>query len=328
MQQRGMGTVGRAVQDNSKGGAELLKPVGVHHLKNECFVFINISAAITRDYMPLRLLIKTFRHPPVVFLLSLVFQIGAFAQNQNPISFELEQSVISQGEPALMKLRVNNMTSADLDLDLGGNGYGNILISLIDPSGKHRDKKPDELKEGAVFFGNVHLRPGEIYSETLVLNQWFHFQQTGQYHLELRLKSASKIGAIPLSPGIFSLELNVTPADSQRLVTTCKNLLSRIQNPGSAQDSLAAAAALHFVENPIAVPYWERLLEQSNSHNQIAISSLAAIGNRDAAKALSRILKTSEKEKQSMARAALKSIATKTPDPSLKIQIEYILNQP
>jgi len=251
--------------------------------------------------------------------------VGPAQTTSDAISVQLERTAVSLGEPVLMQVRVDNRASVPLDLDLGGDGTENILISIVGPDGKTRHKPPTIRKEGIVFFGNVHLESGGSYAQTVVLNQWFQFEETGRYEIKIALQSPLRIAGKSIPAGDFVLPLEVSSRNPSQLASACSQLVSRIHAEGSAQDSLSAALALSFVHDSIVVPYWAQVLEQPGFAHDTAISSLANVGNNEAVAVLVRSLQGPDGNTKSWARSALKAIATHTTEPSIKKQIDEAL---
>ena len=226
----------------------------------------------------------------------------------------------------LITIRVENKGSERLDLDLGGDGKDNLVVSVTSPDGIRHEGKRAQPRGRTTFFGNVNLGTGERYSETIVLSEWFSFDQIGGYEIEIRMKSPLKIGERSASVGRFLLALAVTPKDSRVLLLSCENLLSRIRAEGLAQDALASVAALSMVRDPIVVPLWGQLLT-SPAFGRTAASRLAEIGNKNAVEVLTAALHSTDAETQSLARAALFSIVSQTPDPSVRADAQDALGR-
>jgi len=267
------------------------------------------------------------RSTALLAMLLLFMASGAGQQTSGPIAVQLEKAAISLGEPILLQVRVDNRASVPLDLDLGGDGTENILISIVGPDGKTRHKPPTIRKEGVVFFGNVHLESGGSYAQTVVLNQWFQFEETGRYEIKIALQSPLRIAGESIPAGDFVLPLEISSGNPSQLASACSQLVSRIHAEGSAQDSLSAALALSFVHDSIVVPYWAQVLEQPGFAHDTAISSLANVGNSEAVAVLVRSLQGPEGNTRSWAQTALKAIATQTAEPSIKKQIDEALRR-
>ena len=109
--------------------------------------------------------------------------------------------------------------------------------------------------------------------------------------------------------------------DPSRLTAACEDLAARVQDRRTAQDAQAAALALSYVDDVVAVRSLERVLRGPPGFEQSAASGLARIGNDDAVAALIRSLGVSDELKRSSARAALQSIASTTSDPAIRSRI-------
>jgi hypothetical protein len=224
----------------------------------------------------------------------------------------MEKVKISQGEPVLLHVNIDNPSSEQTDVDLGGNGNGNFAISIIKPDGQTLLRSlPPRRREGIVFLGVVHLEPKQSYEETLVLNEWFEFGATGTYTIEIGLKS--------LPP--TRLQIEVSPRNAAALASRCSELLSRIQTSVSAKDSLAAIQALGYIRDPVAVSSWESLLSRDD-FKMTAINNLAAIGGTKAAAALISRLGGADDATRSSISTALQMIARDSSDTDLRLEIQ------
>jgi HEAT repeat protein len=77
----------------------------------------------------------------------------------------------------------------------------------------------------------------------------------------------------------------VTPRDPERLESVCEGLRKRAMNV-NAWEASKVAFALSYVDDPLAVPYLGRVLEESFPGKEAAISGLARIGNPEAVQLL------------------------------------------
>jgi hypothetical protein len=98
----------------------------------------------------------------------------------------------------------------------------------------------------------------------------------------------------------------VTPRDPKRLDSVCEGLRKGAMNV-NAWEASKAALALSYVDDPIAVPYLGRVLEESFAGKEAAISGLARIGNAEAVQLLTSY--------------------SATADPEMKLQIENALQE-
>jgi hypothetical protein len=251
-----------------------------------------------------------------------------WGQTPAAIAFSLEKPTVTVGEPVLLRLDAKNSSSSPLVVDFGLNREQNILITIIDPAGKQHEKPEPSVKEGLKSFGWMRLGAGEGYSDTLILNEWFEFKSVGRYMINIRLKKAPMLDARVLTTEIPPLVLDVNPYDRQRLSSVCGELAAKIRNTNTNDDYLSsrlAARALGYVHDPVAVPYWDEVLEYAD---EMAISSLRKIANLDAVRVITRALDLHDKEARSHARFALQSIAHETSDPAVRAQAQLALRHP
>lgn len=245
----------------------------------------------------------------------------------NPVSLELIKTSVTSGEPVLLQMQVKNVGGSPLEIDLGTNEEDGVLMSVIDPKGRRHEKPAPPIRQGMTFFGWRRLSAGEEYSKIFILNEWFEFKDSGQYLIQVRLLKSPIAGSQPLQTGPSSMALEVTPYDSEKLANTCRNLVSLIRTRDTADQYIRAATAeraLSYVHDPMVVAYWDQVLEYA-SHS--AIASLYKIGNAEAVRVLGHALQLRNAEARREARSALQAIARDTSDPSIRVQVEDILNR-
>jgi len=268
----------------------------------------------------------TLRAACIVLAMCAAVAHSAPAVPQTPITIELEKSAVSLGEPVLATIKMENRSSESMDLDLGGDGQDNLLISVETADGARRQVARAHHKGSAVFFGKAHVERGQVYSETIVLSEWFRFERVGRYKIEVGVKSPVKADNQVMAVGNVSLFLDVTPRDPRQLTASCEDLVSRIQANGSAQDALAAARALSLVDDPIVVSLWKRVLS-NRAFSETAVSNLARIGNKDAVDALATALHSADEQTRSLVETALRSIASQTSDLSVRSDAQDALSR-
>jgi hypothetical protein len=234
------------------------------------------------------------------------------------VSYHLEHESVGQGEPVLVDVDLENLTSSPTEIGLGGDGNGNIDIKLVKPDGERVARRPIDGRNRLVFSGKVHLEPGGTYREVIVLNEWVDFDQIGSYVVEMGLKSSPSL--------MVRLDVKVSAKDISVLELRCSELLSRITGEASAQESIASAKALSFIDDPIVVPYWEKLLDRSDFGDN-AVSALARVGNNAAAKALISKMDIADQQIRESIRRALRTLSDRTNDESLKTSIDEALKK-
>lgn len=275
---------------------------------------------------------KLIRYPGILpflfFPLILISAWNSEAQPNRPVSVALEKQTVSLGEPVLIQIHVKNTSSVPLELDLGLNGKDNIFIVVTQPDGKRIEKPQPVPRNGVAFFGWQRLESGQEYSEALVLNEWFEFKQVGRYLIQVQLREPATIGAEKIAAGLFVLNLDVTPSNTEELLGTCKDLLARARHHQSAQDNIAAESALRYIDDPAMLQFWmERSADKSPTIREIAFSNMARIGSVDAVEALSRVMHSQDKDIRSLARSALEQITRITADVDVRTRAEQALRQ-
>ena len=238
---------------------------------------------------------------------------------------------MSAGEPVLLRVHVQNTTSEPLDLDLGDDSKGNILIAVIDPAGKRNEKStPDpSTQSGMTFFGGRRLEPREKESETLVLNEWFEFKEIGRYQITIQLKEPPKIGGRSISIPTISLNLEVTPYDPKQLESACRVIAAEVVRPLAGQDSFGAVQALKLLQDPNLFPFWSELLRNASNQDlqEIAVAKLVFPGTQQSVEGLAQALHSRNHKARSMARSALELLAAQASDSSVKSSARNALDQ-
>jgi hypothetical protein len=250
---------------------------------------------------------------------------SASQATESRVSIELEKPVLCQEEPVLATIRIENESPENLDLDLGGDGRDNLKIWITGPDGTRREGKRVTAGGEATFFGSVHLVPGGRYSETIVLSEWFTFDQIGRYEIDVLVRDSRKTGGRARPIGGSPVVLEVSAKDTRQLLLSSESLLARIQVAGSSQDALAAAAALRLVSDPMVVPLWGRLLANP-AFRRTAALRLTQIGNKAAVEALASTLSSDDAEARSLAEVALQLIANQTSNPSVRADAQKALS--
>jgi hypothetical protein len=122
----------------------------------------------------------------------------------------------------------------------------------------------------------------------MLLDEWYQFPAPGRYVVEARLggqvQTASGTPIAPAPPP--EIPIQVTPRDPKRLGSVCEELTKKAMMNLNSQGGVRAASALSYVDDPIAVPYLGRVLEESFAGKEAAISGLARIGNPEAVQLL------------------------------------------
>ena len=177
---------------------------------------------------------------------------------EGPVTFFLTKPTVTLHEPVQVRVQIVNPTSQGVDVDLGDDRLGNFAVVITTPEGKQIQCSPPH-RGGQTSPGAVHLEPEDgVYSQMLVLNEWFKFDELGIYKIEVRLQSPIHSKDTDLQTASFSSYLKVTDRSPKDLTAICQKLLNRIKNSDSYDDATQAALTLSYVEDPVAIPYLKR----------------------------------------------------------------------
>jgi hypothetical protein len=256
-------------------------------------------------------------------LLNGLFRVGIWVMavvsaDAQTFTAEIDHDPISLNEPVLLNITISNPRSEPFDLDLGADGKENIQLIVSSLQGLQTQKPKPRAQDSSTFSGRVNIPPGGFYTKVLVLNEWFQFKQPGKYQITVVVQDARNEKRPLFKP--MTIVLSIEARDGERLSAECKRLLEQVQNSSGAEARIAAASALGYVHDAVAVPYLQHMA-QRNDVGLFGIAGLAHIGNREAVEALIATLQVSDPTTRSRARAVLKHIALATDDESIQTLI-------
>jgi len=252
---------------------------------------------------------------PIHWLLALVQALVlcacAYAQPATiPIQFNitLQKMIVTQHEPVILVLEFGSPSPQSVVVDLGYNSE-KLHITVVDPDGVVVNKTNSVEGPGATY--SFHIDGESKSSGAVPLTDWFTFDKVGNYEIDVDL------GAHSASYERFSytmvgnrakLNITVRPRDEAALRQVCDQLLSHAEDlPYDSQEKWVAARALAKVNDPVAVPFMVRALNQRN-FARLMIPALARIKTADAIAALESATGSPDKETQSLAHSALASL--------------------
>jgi hypothetical protein len=215
------------------------------------------------------------------------------------VSIALEKSSITEHEPVILNIKIQNPSSTRLTFDPGYD-WENIEIKVVDPDGHLWTRPPQGMQEGMRFSNAVHVDPGSTTVLSVVVSDWFAFDKAGLYEIEAGMRS-------PASSVNPELSLVVEPRNEDVLKTTCSELLERANNSPTFSASLVAAKALSDVNDSAAVPYLLASMKK-REFVSLMINALARLNSQDAVNALTEASRSNDPETRNRARAALSSL--------------------
>lgn len=229
-------------------------------------------------------------------------------------------------EPIFVDLFIHNRLGEEIQFDLGHNRKGNLDFAITKPDGSIL-RAPRLSEEGTGRIGRIVLGPDESYDQRLVLNEWYDFAEPGEYKIAGSLPNPVRTrsgAAIEIRPsGTFSLQIQ--PRNPERLNQVCQALVKTAVESSDVSEAAEAALALSYVQDPIAVPYLEKGLEEREWVWLYAIPGLARIANKDAIEILFSIMKGEDREAAALARFVLYELKDEIQDRRLSERIERAL---
>jgi hypothetical protein len=231
------------------------------------------------------------------------------------ILFTIPESKVSLHEPVYIQFSIHNGLSEDVRFDMGLDGKHNFEFSVKKPDGSLVRIPPHPYPSSVL--GNpaerAPLAPGKTFTKTMLLNEWYQFPEPGRYVVEARLggqvQTASGTPIAPAPPP--EIPIQVTPRDPERLKSVCEELTKKAMNLNS-REALQASYALGYVDDPIAVPFLGRVLEESFHGKTNAVNGLARIGGPEAVQVLTSYSKRADPEFKLQIENALTEIQLRT----------------
>jgi hypothetical protein len=131
-----------------------------------------------------------------------------------------------------------------------------------------------------------------------VLNDWVDFSALGVYRVQVEFIGAVRssknvdVDVLRLSP---SLSMTVLPRNPQELQNIAEQLTRQIQSP-IAEPAMFAFSKLAYLDDPIAVPYWIRILEERKGtrFDPVVIRTLEKVGTAEARAAVERASRSAD----------------------------------
>lgn len=274
---------------------------------------------------------KRFGFSMLAFTLSVVVLASSHAQqpgtNGVEISYSLRQQPLTLHEPVILTLMVTNTLSQAVIVDLGQDREGEFSFILTTPDGAVLQSTA-QVHEGISMIGTVSISSGGTLSQDLLLNKRFQFSVPGTYELQGHMTRPilAESGASLGNDAGFRQPLDIVPRDVGRLKAVCNTLVDNIDGAATYADAAKAAQILSYVEDPVAVPFLSSVLAKGRLVENIAISGLERVANRDAVEALISTMGSQNHDTALLAQAALTRIHTNTRDQSLKELIEDALH--
>jgi len=233
------------------------------------------------------------------------------------VSYMVSIPTLSLYEPVLVDFRINNFGPAEVTANLGRGFNGNFVVVVTTPSGRTTDPLR-VTHRGAAVLGRLSIPPSGDKGGTLVLNEWYDFNETGTYRIgiqlegEFRAASGAEVDALTTA----TIQMEFTARDQERLRVTAEKLASAVLAAKSVGAAFTAARALTYVDDPIGAQYCREVLSRTTRADVILVDGLSRMGNEEAREVLAS-LAGGQGERALLARGALARLAT-SPGPGVR----------
>jgi len=263
----------------------------------------------------------------VISLTLAINQITKTAAKQLDIaSFSIDSAKVTLNEPVLINFIVRNTQSEPIKFDLGMERKESFRVTLTLPD-RTRTEPRQQVISGFAQGGGITVPPGEIFTQQVLINEWYEFPVPGVYTVKIEMTTPilSQSGQVIAGNASSTLGIQVLPRDPKALEEICKNLLDQVITSKSYTQAAERATILSFIKDPVAVPYLERMAKGGRRLEQKAVKGLARINNLEAIEVLINLLAFQDPYIAAAAGSSLSKIQLETKDQAIKERIDRAL---
>lgn len=241
-------------------------------------------------------------------------------------SFSMDSATVTLHEPVLINFVVKNTQSDTIKFDLGADRKESFQITLTLPD-RTQTKPRQLLIDGLAQGGEITIPPGQIFTQQLLINEWFEFPIPGVYIVKVEMLTPilSQKGQVITRSAGSTFGIQVLPRDPKTLEDICKNLLDQVVTSTSYARAIERATILSFIKDPVAVPYLERMSKGGRKLELKAVKGLARINSLAAIEALTNLLTFQDPDVVAAAHSTLAKIELETKDQAIKERINRAL---
>ena len=219
------------------------------------------------------------------------------------------QGTLSRNEPVVATLLVRNTSDSSTFLDLGPLGRQYVNVNAVDPFGGSRYVTAEDAK--TCFAECLHgpivreLAAGQEVAASIVLSRWSRFTAPGKYRVYVDVQRGAFVDPFEVwaeriempdgvTPGLHiasedqawlaepalrsnTVTINVGARDEERLRTVAETL-----QDGAEERDYAAALALAWMVDPVAVPSLANLLRLGQGYSNEVLAAVARTGTSEA----------------------------------------------
>jgi hypothetical protein len=224
-------------------------------------------------------------------------------------------------EPAFAELTFSNMSEAAVVIDMGQASEDHYELTIIRPNGS-------VVRAGKPYWATIpdtiagiewkRIEPGRSAKRSLLLNQWFPFDEVGRYSVALN---------VPGVEGTIRFWVGVSPRDESRLRAICERLTEDAIPPGSP-NGIEAARTLGFVIDDLAIPYLAKVASSPAAVTGLAFDGLMRIDDEQSVSTLTSLLRDSNQDTRRQARGTLGLMLIKSGNVQVRRAATSALNAP
>jgi hypothetical protein len=233
-------------------------------------------------------------------------------------SLELRKTSFTLHEPVCLRLTVHNTRAETVHFDLGPDRKGNFRLVITNPKGSLLFPHP-LVPWGLARLGQVSLPPGGVFTQGVLVNEWYDFPIPGKYGVEVKIVdlslSAGPGGDLSNRITLPSVTVHVRPRDEQSLIEACQLLSRGALHDPDFERRREDAVALSFLTDTVAVPYLADLAND-RTYGEVAVLGLARIAQVEGVERVVSMFRKSDPTLEYSVRAALRnmSFAARTGD--------------
>jgi hypothetical protein len=258
--------------------------------------------------------IPTALRAALVTSLLLMLPASSKANQDQTVSVRATASdTLTLGEPVQATLTVVNGLRERVFVDLGADFIGNLALTVTHPDGS-RATSSIPASGGFRAIGRVSIAAGERYTRDILLNDWVSFSRPGTYRVSIQpTVRAVTASWRPVELPAAEVRIAIAQRDDVALRSACERLATIVLTSEDPAGRIAAARAIAVIEDPVVVPFIDRVMHASDKSDWILIPALARIANQDALTVLEAAAASSNRERSALARDALESHRTGIP---------------
>jgi hypothetical protein len=251
------------------------------------------------------------------------------ATNHVDISFNLI-SPITLHEPVVVDVAIRNLVPHPISIDLGGSDKTFFHFKTITPDGKQIDLTNEDRATDGIWY-SIHLTPNQTYTQRLILDELYSFDEPGNYSMVASAKVPVAVGKVdtpyPLEKNKWAqvatkkvkLNLVILPRNEAALRKRCEALSARLLEVDGWLPR-AIVEELSYVRDPIAIPYISKLINKQEEWS--ALEGLRRINTDEAWEAMIPIVMSqSDKDTADYAKKILRQKMPEIRDPKIREKI-------